>query len=70
MVLAEVLKEHTWVFDFSGWPRWLIVLVATLVLALVIWIGMKLAKLTLWILFYVVLIGGICWAGWLLVQNL
>jgi hypothetical protein len=54
--------------DLSGYPRWLIVLGATLVLALVIWITMKLLKWTLWLLFFGVLIGGVAWALWLLVQ--
>jgi hypothetical protein len=46
----------------------LVVLVATLVAALAIWILIKLLKLTLWLLLFVVLIGGVLWAGWLLLQ--
>lgn len=54
--------------DLSGYPRWLVVLGATLVLAFVIWVLMKLLKWTLWLLFFAVLIGGTAWALWLLVQ--
>ena len=45
-----------------------VVLCATLVLALLIWIGIKLLKLALWVLFWVVLVGGMCWAAWLLIR--
>jgi hypothetical protein len=70
MLSAVVVEQHVTTIDLSAWPRWLVVLCATLVLALAIWIGMKLLKLTLWLLFYVVLIGGICWAAWLLVKAM
>ena len=65
MLLAEVV-EKSYFIDLSGWPRWLVVLVGTLVLALVIWIGMKLLKVALWLLFFAVLIGGTFWSMWLL----
>ena len=69
MLLAQATEvSKTYFFDLSGYPRWLVVLVATLILALVIWIGMKLLKVALWLLFFVVLIGGIAWAMWLLLQ--
>ena len=67
MTLAAVVTR-TYAFDFSAYPRWLVVLVGTLVAALVIWIAMKLLKWTLWLVFFVVLIGGTCWALWLLLQ--
>ncbi len=54
--------------DLSAYPRWLVVLGATLVAALVIWLFIKLLKVALWVLFFVVLIGGLAWAGWLLLQ--
>lgn len=65
MFLAEAVTR-TYSFDLSDWPRWLVVLVGTLVLALLIWIGMKLLKVALWLLFFGVLIGGILWSMWLL----
>jgi hypothetical protein len=67
-MLAEVVREHVTIIDLSGWPRWLVVLVGTLVLALGIWIAMKLLKWTLWLLFWAVLIGGMAWAIWLLIR--
>lgn len=69
MFSAVIVEQHTTTIDLSSWPRWLVVLCATLVLALVIWIGMKLLKVALWLLFFIVLIGGICWAAWLLLQS-
>jgi hypothetical protein len=68
-MLAAVVKETVTTIDLSSWPRWLVVLCTTLVLAFIIWIGIKLLKLALWIFFWVVLIGGICWAAWLLIQS-
>jgi hypothetical protein len=65
MLLAEVVTKSYFI-DFSDWPRWLVVLVGTLVLALLIWIGMKLLKVALWLLFFGVLIAGGFWAMWLL----
>jgi hypothetical protein len=65
--LAEIVTKTVYV-DLSAYPRWLVVLVGTLVAALAIWILMKLLKWTLWLLFFAVLIGGVCWAGWLLVH--
>jgi hypothetical protein len=67
MLLAAVV-EKTYFLDLSDWPRWLVVLVGTLILALLIWIGMKLLKVALWILFFAVLIGGCFWAMWLLLN--
>ena len=46
----------------------LVVLGGSFALALLIWILMKLMKLALWLAFYGVLIGGIAWAGWLLLH--
>lgn len=67
MLLAEVVSKSYFI-DLSGYPRWLIVLVGTLVAALLIWIGMKLLKVALWLLFFLVLLGGIAWAVWELVK--
>jgi hypothetical protein len=65
MSFAEAVTRSYFV-DLSAWPRWLVVLVGTLVLALLIWIGMKLLKVALWLLFFAVLIGGFFWSMWLL----
>ena len=54
--------------DLSAYPQWMVVLGGTLVLALVLWIMMKLLKWTLGLLCIAVLIGGIGWAVWLLLQ--
>jgi hypothetical protein len=67
LVLAAVVTKSYFV-DLSSYPQWLVVLVGTLVLALAIWIGMKLLKVALWLLFYAVLIGGLIWAAWLIVH--
>jgi len=65
--LAEIVTQ-TWYADLSGYPPWLLVLGGSFALALVIWILMKLMKLALWLAFFAVLIGGIAWAGWLLLN--
>jgi hypothetical protein len=65
-VLLAAVVTKTYFFDLSAYPRWLVVLVGTLVAALVIWILMKLLKWTLWLLLFGVLIGGVLWAIWLL----
>jgi hypothetical protein len=67
VLLAEVVTKSYFV-DLSSYPRWLVILVGTLVLALVVWIGMKLLKVALWVLFFLVLVGGIAWAGWELIH--
>ena len=67
MLLAAVVTK-TYFIDLSAYPRWLVVLVGTLLAALVIWIAMKLLKWTLWLLFFAVLIGGFLWAMVLLLQ--
>lgn len=66
--LAVLVKETVTVVDLSAYPRWLVVLVGTLVGALVIWLLIKLLKLALWLLFFAVLIGGLAWTGWLLLH--
>ncbi len=64
---ADVMMK-VYSFDLSAWPPWLLVLVGTLVAALGIWLGIKLLKLALWVMFFVVLLGGLAWAAWLLVM--
>ena len=61
VLLAEVVTKNYFI-DLSAYPRWLVVLVGTLIAAVAIWILMKLLKWTLWLLFFVVLIGGVLWS--------
>ena len=68
MLLAEVVTK-TFFVDLSAYPKWLVVLVGSLAAALIIWLAMKLLKWTLWLLFFVVLIGGVLWAGYLLINS-
>jgi hypothetical protein len=65
--LAEIVTK-TWFVDLDGYPPWLVVFVATLVVALLIWIAIKVLKLALWLLFFGVLFGGTGYALWLLVN--
>jgi len=67
-VLAETATK-TYLFDFSGWPQWAVVLVGTLVAVLLIWLLMKLLKVALWLLLFVVLIAGLIWAARLLIGS-
>lgn len=67
MLFADVVT-NTYFVDLSAYPKWLVVLVGTLAAALIIWITMKLLKWTLWLLFFGVLIGGLLWAAYLLVN--
>ncbi len=64
--LSEI--AHSIMIDLSEYPRWLVVLGGTVVAVVVIWIMMKLLKLALWLLLISVLIGGLVWAGWELMQ--
>ena len=66
MLLAQATEvvSKTYFLDLSAYPRWLVVLVGTFIVAILIWIGMKMLKVALWLLFFVVLVGGIAWAGW------
>jgi hypothetical protein len=67
-VTFAVVHQSVTFIDLSGYPEWLLVLAGTLIAALVVWILMTVLKWTLWLLFFGVLIGGIAWAGWLLMQ--
>jgi hypothetical protein len=68
VLLAEVVTRSFFV-DLSAFPKWLVVLVGSLAAALVIWILIKLLKWALWLLFFGVLIGGVLWAGYLLIRG-
>ena len=63
VLLAEVVTK-TYSVDLSAHPRWIVILVGTLVAVLALWVVMKLLKWTLWLLLLGVLIGGLAWAGW------
>lgn len=67
-VFLALVKESVTVVDLSGYPDWLLVLGGTVGCALIVWLLITLLKWTLWLLFYGVLIGGVMWAGWLLLQ--
>ena len=67
MLFADVVTG-TYFVDLSAYPKWLVVLVGTLLAALVIWITMKLLKWALWLLFFAVLVGGVLWTAFLLVN--
>ncbi|MBL9211726.1 MAG: hypothetical protein JNL92_14745 [Opitutaceae bacterium] len=67
MSLVQVVTESLLV-DLGAQPRWLVVLVGTVVAALAIWIVMKLLKWALWLLFFAVLLGGTFWTLWLLLE--
>ena len=67
MLLAQAVSK-TSAFDLSGYPQWLVVLVGTLLAVGILWVLMKVLKWTLWFLLFGVLIGGVVWAGWLLLK--
>lgn len=67
-VLFADVVTNTYFVDLSAYPKWLVVFVGTLLAALAIWITMKLLKWTLWFLFFGVLVGGVLWTAYLLVN--
>jgi len=67
--LNGAVKSPTELTDIlAAYPEWLLVLGGTLVLAVAIWLFMKVVKWLLYLLLALVLIGGIGWAVWLLLQ--
>jgi hypothetical protein len=67
VLLAETVTQ-TYFIDLSAYPRWLVVLVATCVVVVALWILMKVLKWTLWLLIIGVFLGGLAWAGWELMR--
>jgi hypothetical protein len=68
-VLLAVLNQTTTMLDsLADYPRWFVVACATIVLAVVLWIGMKLLKIALWLLIGTVLVVGLGAAAWLLIK--
>jgi hypothetical protein len=68
MLFAEAVSKSYFI-DLSGWPQWAVVLAGTLAAALVTWVLMKLMKMAMWVLFFIVLLGGLLWAALLLVNE-
>ena len=67
-VLLAVLTSApapTMLDSLADYPRWFVVLCATIVLAVLIWGLMKLLKWTLWLLIFVVVVVGLASAAWL-----
>ncbi len=64
VILALLAKTTTMLDSLADYPRWFVVACATIVLAVVLWIGMKLLKLALWLLIGVVLVVGLGTAVW------
>jgi len=69
MLAQATTKTATFAQSFEGWPSWLQVAVATVFAALAIWVLMKVLKWALWLLFFLVLLGGLAAAAWLLIQS-
>jgi len=71
MLLAAVaIETSVHVIDLSAYPQWLVVAVAAVVAAFVLYVLMKLLKWTLSIAVFLVLVGGLAWAVWLLLRSL
>ena len=68
VLLALFAKTTTMLDSLADYPRWFAVACGTIVAALLIWVGMKLLKLALWLLLAVVLVVGLGTAAWLLVK--
>jgi hypothetical protein len=56
------MTSQTIIDSVSAYPRWLVIAVATLVAAALIWIVAKLLKWMLWLVLIGVLAGGLAWA--------
>lgn len=53
---------------FETWPQWLQVLVGTIVAVVALWIFAKILKWSLYILIWLVLIGGLAATVWLILK--
>ena len=53
---------------FQAWPQWLQVLVGTIVAVVVLWVFAKILKWSLYILIWLVLIGGLAATVWLILK--
>jgi hypothetical protein len=68
VLLALIAKTTTMLDSLADYPRWFVVACATIAAAVVIWLAMKLLKLTLWLLIFAVLVVGLGSAAWLLTK--
>ena len=70
MFLALLSKPSapTILDSLADYPRWVVVVCVTIVLAAAIWVVMKLLKWTLWMLLFAVLIIGLGTAAWLMLR--
>ena len=68
MLLALVAKTTTMLDSLADYPRWFVVACGTIVAAVLIWLAMKLLKLTMWLLIFAVLAVGLGSAAWLLLK--
>ncbi len=64
--MALPLPPDTLLDSLAGYPRWFVAACVTIVAAVVIWIAAKLLKAALYVLLFLVLIGGIATTVWLL----
>ena len=67
-MLLAAAAESTTIIDLSAYPDWLLVLAGTLVAAFIVWLLITMLKWTLWLLFFGILVGGLVWSGWLLME--
>ena len=68
VLLAVLAKTTTMLDSLADYPRWFVVACGTIVAAVVLWVGMKLLKLALWLLIGTVLVVGLGTAVWLLMK--
>jgi hypothetical protein len=68
MLLAVLANTTTMRDSLADYPRWFVVVCVTIVLAVLLWIGMKLLKVALWLLIGTVLVVGLGTAAWLLIR--
>ena len=68
MLPALLANVSTMLDSLADYPRWLVVACGTIVAAALIWLGIKLLKLALWLLLAAVLVIGLGTAAWLLLK--
>lgn len=68
MLLAVMARTTTMLDSLADYPRWFVVACGTIVAAVLIWLLMKLLKLTMWLLIFAVLVVGLGSAAWLLLK--
>ena len=68
LALLSKTSAPTLLDSLADYPRWVVVVCVTIVLAAAIWVVMKLLKWTLWMLLFAVLIIGLGTAAWLMLR--